>query len=197
MCPEIHGEIPGPPVGAPQHDSGLQHGDEFEQHTDGGGIAIRDKEFCGSLARLKRIRSFINREAITLAQPDIDALRLGHLWVVYFDPHGRMPTEQEWDQVDRQVRIAFSHLSPDRRDAFITTETPSLVIYLLLFFLSASCLCILLPSFFGTAVWLTTLMSACYLFWSCCLGGLGSLAFVAMNALPFKGISRSILRTFV
>ena len=187
MRPKIHDELPGPAcTDEVKGDSGRQHGDECERGKIGGKLAIRDKDFCDSLARLKRIRFFLNREAITLAQADIDALKLGQLWVLYFDPHGRMPIEQEWEQLDRQVRLAFSHLSPDRRDLFMMTEIPPLVIYLLLFFLAASCLCLLLPAVFGTVAWLTTLMSACYIFWSCCLGGLGSLAFVAMNALSVQ-----------
>jgi hypothetical protein len=187
MRTKVPGETPAFPS-ANESDGGStqQHGDKSEEHGAGSGIAIRDKDFCDQLSRLKRIRGFVNREAIILSQTDIDALRLRHLWLIYFDPLGRMPSEEEWEQLDRQVRVAFSHLPPDRRDVFMMTETPLLVVYLLVLFLIASCLCILLPSFFGTATWLTTLMSVCYLFWSCCLGGLGSLAFVAMNALSVQ-----------
>lgn len=151
-----------------------------------GQFVVRDRTFIEYLSRLKRLHTFLYREAIPLKKSEAEALQMGDLWLIQYSLKGRLPSLDEWNKVENQTQFIYSIFSGEYRRKFLFSEAPSILFMLPVLLLIVSSMCVVLPLLYGQSVFLGTMMLSCYLFWSCLLGALGALAFIGMNALSIQ-----------
>ena len=114
------------------------------------------------------------------------ALEMGNLHVLYFQSDGRMPTIEEWNQVERQTQSVYSIMPPMLRRRFLLIKTPRQLVLLPILFL---CLIVLsaisIVGVFNFS-WQVLIYVGFYLFWTGSLGALGAIASIGMNALSVQ-----------
>lgn len=152
---------------------------------------INDWQFIHDLKQLKDLRSFFIQEAIRLETRDSEPLAFGRLNLLRYDMKGRPPTEQEWSEVEKHSQTLFRLLDDQLRRRFLLGQIPSWVsvlpIILALLALAALIAAIislkreLFGPFMGAAGVLLF-----YLVWLMCLGAIGSVAYIGMNALSVQ-----------
>lgn len=150
--------------------------------------SIGDKQFMDDVAQLKALRSYMIRQA-KIAQAG--TIELGQLNLLYFHEAGRLPTYDEWTTLEDRSSELYQHLTEADRRRFLYGQIPRFVIK------TASSLGVLAlmslvgavatTLFFGLGavnVSLTSFMA--FLLWAAALGGIGSIAFIGMNALAVQ-----------
>ena len=95
---------------------------------------------------------------------------------------GRLPTAEEWDQLDERSRKLFSYLDQGLRKRFELSQTANLIAVLPVLLIIAALLSLIAAIFVGDR--LSAL--ACYFLWTACLGAIGAIAFLSMNALSIQ-----------
>jgi hypothetical protein len=150
-------------------------------------FAINDQTFYAALQRLKDLRNFLYQEAVPVDPTGAAALEMGKLSALYLHPHGRNPTVQEWNQVEKQTQAIFLSLTPSLRRKFLMGGTPWVVAWLPVYFLGLAGLSL----FFAVITiqqqdWPFFWMLLSYLIWLATLGAVGALAFIGMNALSIQ-----------
>jgi hypothetical protein len=101
-----------------------------EQSLTGQRVAVNDLTFLEYLQRLKDLHNFLYQEAVPLAKTDASFLQMGNLRMLYFDKDGRVPTAEEWNQVEGQTQAIFILLTPALRRKFLMTGTPAIVLWM-------------------------------------------------------------------
>jgi hypothetical protein len=81
-----------------------------------GSALISDRRFWQQLSSARDLKSFLFSQAVVLEEADLDAINLGDLDMLGFSRSGRMPTGEEWTQLDRKSNSLLQHLNfPLRR----------------------------------------------------------------------------------
>jgi len=149
-------------------------------------LSIRDKSFLDYVDRLKRLHNFLYQEAIPLTPSDVVALQMGELHSLQADPNGRMPTADEWNQVEKQTQLIYVILSPLQRKKFLLSKAPQALVRLPAYLLVAAIFLIGDEVYVLGPGWGSPLLFFGYLLWTGCLGALGAIASLGMNALSIQ-----------
>lgn len=151
---------------------------------------ICDSKFMEDLERLKDLRSFLIEHAIVPDDQASAALTFGPLNLLRYSQQGRAPTENEWESVEKHTQLLFAVLNEPLKRKFLIGRIPRWVAALPIGFaiaaISALMLAIIAPSIhlFGSQA--GTNVFPFYLVWLLCLGAIGSVAFIGMNALAVQ-----------
>jgi hypothetical protein len=144
---------------------------------------VKDKSFLAYVEQARALTYFLYQEAVPLSEVDSVALHMGNLNALYYGSHGRTPTVQEWNQVEKQTQTANALLSKALRRKFLMSRTPSVIswmpIYLLV--IAASALIFAVATIDKT--WGNFSLLSVYLIWLGMMGAIGAFAFVGMNLL--------------
>jgi hypothetical protein len=157
---------------------------------------VRSKIFFDELRLLKEVRSLILNEGIKLDPAHIDSLNLSSLNTLKKSWFGRPPDLDEWDELGRKLLILFPYLNDRHRiTARIATAgqfmliIPLFLLVFALFGLSES----LFPEDYEWTLFgmnarnpVLGIRFSGYLLWLICLGAMGSISFVYVNALRIQ-----------
>ncbi len=172
--------------------------------------SICDKQFMDDVTQLKALRSYMIRQA---KSTEAGIIELGDLNLLRFDEKGRFPTYAEWTDLEHRSNELYQHLTePDRR-RFLYGQIPWVVIKTA-GVLGGVALGTLIASFAAAVVmdalelipnapapgpsaapqaWFSYATQAYkvlffmgFLAWVAALGGIGSIAFIGMNALAVQ-----------
>jgi hypothetical protein len=147
-------------------------------------VSVNDEHFIRDLKRLKELRSFLIQEAINVNPGDSGVLSFGRLNLLQHSDKGRAPTQEEWSAVEFHTQTLFRQLTEPLRRRFILGEIPSWVSILPILLALAALAALVGAVLFhhmGARVSLPF-----YLVWLMCLGAIGSVAFIGMNALSLQ-----------
>lgn len=147
---------------------------------------ICDRQFMDDVTQLKALRSYMIRQAKIVQAGTIE---LGSLNLLRFDENGRFPTHGEWADLEHRSGELYQHLPEQDRRRFLYGQIPLFVIRIaaalgyaaLISLLVAVVVALFLPDATGTL-----LMFFSFLLWVASLGGIGSIAFIGMNALAVQ-----------
>jgi hypothetical protein len=117
---------------------------------------------------------------------DAATLEMGNLSALYYHADGRVPTIQEWNQVEKQTQTIFLLLTPALRRKFLMGGTPWIVAWMPVYFLGVAGLSLFFAVVTIESDWPIFLMLLDYLIWLATLGAVGALAFIGMNALSIQ-----------
>jgi hypothetical protein len=148
---------------------------------------VKDEMFVRRLRKLKELQDFLYQEAIPINEANADAFILSDLGELEFDPHGRMPTVEEWRKVEKRTQAIFRVLTPALRRKFLMGGTPWMVAWLPLYFLGLAICSLVFAMIVMNAVdWPEYLLFLVYLVWLISLGAIGASASIGMNALSIQ-----------
>jgi hypothetical protein len=101
-------------------------------------VRIGDRRFLKSVRKLRLVRSF---EISGGAQPDTELSEsLGSLSQLHYAVWGRLPTKQEWAEVDRLTSVLFSQLSEPLKKKFARSAVSPFIAYLPVLLLITACI---------------------------------------------------------
>ena len=106
----------------------------------------------------------------------------GALNQLQYGDSGRPPTVEEWDLLDARSQTLGSYLDDQLRSRFQLRQTANLIAWLPIFFIVIALFSLVSATVASDR---PTLLLA-YLFWTICLGGLGAIAFLSVNALSIQ-----------
>jgi hypothetical protein len=151
------------------------------------GNLINDYDFITNLDHLKKLRAFLQREAVKLEPDQVSSLSFGSLNLLHFSSEGRDPTDEEWCQIEGATQRLYSHLTEDLRRKFVMGNIPMWVpvlpialIFIALVALVTGIVCYM--KFQG----LPFVALPFYLIWLLSLGAIGAVAFLGMNILSVQ-----------
>ena len=144
--------------------------------------AIRDSRFTNQLATLTSLKTLLLTQGVPIREEDVPLLSFGNLSHMGYGEKGRLPTAEEWDQLDERSRKLFSYLDQGLRKRFELSQTANLIAVLPVLLIIAALLSLIAAIFVGDR--LSAL--ACYFLWTACLGAIGAIAFLSMNALSIQ-----------
>jgi len=177
------------------------------EHPD---YSICDSQFMDDVEQLKALRSYVIRR-VKIAEAG--TIELGDLNLLHRDEKGRLPTYREWADLERRSIELYQHIPEQERRRFLYSQLPFFVIktatYLggvALFSLVTAVAATLFSGLivFGSlqagaqpTIQLPIISQAAYqavnlitfiafLVWVAALGGMGSIAFIGMNALAVQ-----------
>lgn len=139
---------------------------------------IADFRFMQRLKRLQDLQDFLLAETVKI--DSADAYLAGNLNLLHASENGRMPSMQEWHDLEASTQKLFGYINGDLRRKFLLGQAPQLIVILPGAFLAlalASLIAALyfhLPSFF------------CYLAWMISLGAIGAVSFISVNTLSIQ-----------
>jgi hypothetical protein len=143
---------------------------------------ISDLNFIEDLGRLKDLRSFLIREVVISEDARAD-LTFGSLNLLSYSRDGRPPTEQEWAQVEKLTQALFGLLTGPLRRRYIVGGIPTWVSLVPIVFAAVGVTALVLAVLSGPGA---VQILPFYIVWLVCLGAVGSIAFIAMNALSVQ-----------
>jgi hypothetical protein len=173
----------------PQNEVG--EGTRGAQEPRAGTTGIKDANFIKELNRLRELRSFLLQEGVPVSPGDSAALSLGDLNLLQCDDSGRVPTKEEWSELENRSQALFRLLSDPLRRRFLLGEIPTWfstlsisLVFAALVALGVAMLALYvpLPRNMNTG----SLVFIFYLIWLVSLGAIGSVAFIGMNALSVQ-----------
>ena len=145
--------------------------------------AIRDMRFIQQLAQLKSLKTFLLTEGgVTIRPEDTTLFNLGTLNQLQYSELGRLPTVEEWDLLDTRSQKLGSYLDDALRSRFQLRQTANLIAWLPVVFIVFA----LFSLVYATVASDRPTLLLAYLFWTICLGGLGAIAFLSVNALSIQ-----------
>jgi len=177
-------------IGAPDKDNGRTRT----------GFGIRHRGFLREVRQLKLLRSFQISEAI----PDVTeaSASFGSLFDMHYAPWGRLPSEDEWAQMDRLALALSIQLPAPLREKFIHARVPAFIAIIPVILIIIGCFSIILimasiksaseghqalsyaevmnPS---AGSYLLHNFALYYIIWLGCMGSIGAVAFIGMNAI--------------
>jgi hypothetical protein len=160
---------------------------------DADSIDLCDEIFIKDLKRLKELRSFLIEQAVCMDALSSQTTAFGNLNRLRYRQKGRMPTEAEWTAVENNTEALFKLLTEPLRRKFILGETPWWVTYAaaaLAAFAVGSLVVVVTMIIPGTK--LDPILETgskvfpYYIGWLLSVGAIGSIAFIAMNALSLQ-----------
>jgi hypothetical protein len=146
---------------------------------------------------LRTLKTFLLTEAVKISPEDAPLFFFGKLNHLRRDDKGRLPTDEEWDILDKHSHKLFAYLlDDDLKKRFRLKQSTDLiaglaVVFILLASVSLVFAVSLIPDRFA--------MFITYWLWTVSLGALGALGFLSVNALsphrevPFDLTNRGLL----
>ena len=148
-------------------------------------VYIDDAEFMDGLRQLKRLRTFLIKEAVPLNGEQAQLASFGRLNLIRrnFNGYEQPPTVSQWRELESRQELLFQLLSEPLRKKFLRGNIPTWVAVVPALFavVAAVSLMISVPS---EATQATRLEA--YLMWIVSTGAIGSIAFIGMNALSVQ-----------
>lgn len=161
---------------------------------------IDDPDFMVQLQLLRDLKEFLLSRAVKVAPENrhllaFNSLNLLKPWGPGLEK-GRPATEEEWAELDLRLQAFNAMLSDAERREFRLTRTPRIVNTLAVVFLVSAIVALavsvfppsinVLPTGSSTADTQMGWRLAGYLTWLLCLGGIGAIAFIGVNALAIQ-----------
>lgn len=158
-------------------------------------FTICDKNFAYQLTQLRKLRLFVINQAIKMDDKFVEVLSLGALNQMKFNQFGRMPTLEEWQELDNKLAALLSCLSDDVRRKFRLWQLQLFFGAMPLLFLLISMASLVIGFMFPWAFSNLTKSAAdaglssrivvvgVVLFWTISLGGLGACAFLGTRLM--------------
>lgn len=162
-------------------------------NQDSDGVLIRNEQFIRDLRRLKDLRSFLIQEAFHVkTEGPTTPMAFGKLNRLQYASNGREPTPDEWSEVELHTQALFRLLNKPLKRRFMLGEIPwwvTITAICLVFFALAALICAIVVQHSTVGLFMlnpndrrsSTLPF--YLVWLMSLGGIGSVAFIGMNAI--------------
>jgi hypothetical protein len=153
---------------------------------------INDRAFTARLKQVLGLRDFIVRElSPDQKRASADVLTLEGLYPLTYARTGREPSADEWSTLEQRFFDLNLLLDPDSRKKFALREFPTLVIHVAIYSLAASLAALFIavyPDLIPTSTVFTqsTVVLPSFVAWNVCLGILGSIAFISVNALSMQ-----------
>ena len=72
---------------------------------------VADRRFWRHLQNLRELKSFLTSEGVTFSDEDLEATQLGELDILSFSRSGRIPSADEWRQIDTKTNRLTRYLS--------------------------------------------------------------------------------------
>jgi hypothetical protein len=144
--------------------------------------AIGDMRFTSQLRTLENLKTFLLSEGVDIRAEDVPLFSFGALYQLKYVEGARLPSVEEWDQIDKRSQKLFSYLSDDLRKRFQLRQTANLIAGVPVGFIVLALFSLMTAS-------LTTDRNQLlffYLLWTVSLGGLGAIAYLSMNALAIQ-----------
>jgi hypothetical protein len=145
--------------------------------------AIRDMRFTNQFATLTSLKTLLLTQGVCVSEEDAPLLSFGKLNHLRYDDKGRLPTVDEWEQLDKHSQRLFSYLDEGLRKRFELSQTANLIAGLSVLFIFVALLSLTAAIF---AVDRNVVLLGCYFSWTACLGAIGAIAFLSMNALSIQ-----------
>jgi hypothetical protein len=153
---------------------------------------ISDAEFMRELFRLRALRAFIRETDVRLDPEGRIACNFEDLNLLQqANPthSGRLPTLDEWESVDWRIQTLFSQMSEEARRNFLRGQIPPFLTVIVMacgLAALAAVLCAAMQFKAPTGQSQSLLLLPSYLVWLTALGGIGSVAFIGLNALSVQ-----------
>jgi hypothetical protein len=80
--------------------------------------AIRDSRFTNQFATLASLKTLLLTQGVPIREEDAPLLSFGKLSHLRYDEKGRLPTVDEWEQLDKRSVKLFSYLDEGLRKRF-------------------------------------------------------------------------------
>jgi hypothetical protein len=148
--------------------------------------AIRDMRFTNQFAILTSLKTLLLTQGVRIREEDEPLLSFGKLNHLRYDEKGRLPTVDEWEQLDKHSLRLFSYLDEGEglRKRFELSQTANLIAQLPVLLIFVALLFVAIFSLITAtiAVDRNLLLLGCYCFWAALLGAIGAIAFLSMNA---------------
>jgi hypothetical protein len=146
------------------------------------GFLISDRQFMHDVETLKDLRSFMIQQAVSLRPSEAGKISLGVLNLLRYDDRGRLPSLTEWQLLEDHTQEFYEHLTDPVRRKFLYGRIPNWVVQTAGGLGVAALMALFLPFI----VWDPKIPFLSYLIWVTALGGVGSIAFIGMNALAVQ-----------
>ena len=176
------------PIAAPEANQPSSPTRSFISRRDPNGI--NDYQFITELNRLRKLRGFLNNEAVFVGLSSDQAKTLATLFTLKDWYGGRSPTTFEWQNVDFFNQLFFSILTEAQRRRFMLDDIPNGFSLLPIIFacgaLASLLGSVILPRLFASDSLQILSVLSCFLFWLISLGAMGSISFIGMNALSVQ-----------
>jgi hypothetical protein len=79
-------------------------------------VFVGDRRFWQQLENLRELKGFLFSEGVVFGEADLDAIQLGELDRLAFSPRGRIPSIDEWREIDNKMNTLGKYLDyPLRR----------------------------------------------------------------------------------
>jgi hypothetical protein len=143
---------------------------------------IRDMRFINQLATLTSLKTFLLNEAVQIRPEDVALFSFGRLYHLRHSDRGRLPTVEEWDLLDKHSQTLFGYLDEDLKRRFRLKQTANLIAGLPI----ALILLALLSLVFAALTLDRKIILVSYFVWTMCLGAIGAMAFLSVNALSIQ-----------
>jgi hypothetical protein len=150
--------------------------------------AIRDSRFMNQFANLTSLKILLLTRGVHIREEDVPLLSFGMLDHLRYSEKGRLPTVEEWEQLDKRSQKLFSYLDDGLRKQFELNQTANLIAGLPVLFIFVALLFVALLSLITAifAVDRNLLLLGCYFLWAALLGAIGAIAFLSMNTLSIQ-----------
>ena len=149
--------------------------------------AIRDSRFWNQFTNLTSLKTLLLTRGVHIREEDIPLLSFGRLNDLRYNEKGRLPTVDEWEQLDKRSQKLFSYLDDELKKHFELSQTANLIAQLPLLFIFLALLIVAILSLI-TVIFAVDrlLLLGCYFLWTALLGAIGAIAFLSMNTLSIQ-----------
>jgi hypothetical protein len=161
--------------------------------------AIRDSRFWNQFMNLTSLKTLLLTRGVHIREEDVPLLSFGMLNDLRYNEKGRLPTVEEWEQLDKRSQKLFSYLDDELRKHFELSQTANLIAQLPLLFIFVALLIVALLSLI-TVIFAVDrlLLLGCYFLWTALLGAsvlriLVLLSAAARNRRPCSSRIRLVL----
>jgi hypothetical protein len=149
--------------------------------------AIRDSRFTNQFNSLASLKALLLTQGVPIREEDVPLLSFGTLNDLRYNEKGRLPTVEEWEQLDKRSQKLFSYLDDELRKHFELSQTANLIAGLPFLLIVIALLIVALLSLIAPIFEVGRLiLPGCYLLWTALLGAIGAIAFLSMNALSIQ-----------
>jgi hypothetical protein len=133
------------------------------------------------------LKTLLLTRGVHIREEDVPLLSFGMLNDLRYNEKGRLPTVEEWDQLDKRSQKLFSYLDDELRKHFELNQTANLIAQLPLLLIFVALLIVAILSLI-TVIFAVDrlLLLGCYFLWTALLGAIGAIAFLSMNTLSIQ-----------
>jgi hypothetical protein len=161
------------------------------QPPDAQSIEIGDARFMKRVAQILALRDFIVREMQDVQKSMPTRLACDGLYAFRFGRAGRDPVATEWNCLESKFYDLNDLITSEQRKKFILSQFPLVIIYVAIGSLAISMVSLFFavyPKFLVTPTddYPTFIRMLAFVLWTICLGALGSIAFISVNALSMQ-----------